>query len=399
MLLPQLSKYNRSMRYELAIAGGGAVGASLARAMRGHSIALVSGHRPATAPVPGPGDFDPRVFALSPGSVEFLRALKVWDVMDPERLTPVHAMRVHGDAQQASIEMDAYRAGVPELAWIVEDRVLQAALWAALGTQDRLEIFAPAQCAGIELGDSATIRLADGRTLEADLLVGADGADSFVRAAAGIAAREESYGQTAVVANFDCEHSHRNTAFQWFQGGPVLALLPLPGQRVSMVWSVPDAEAARLQSLDAHALASAVCEASKGSLGSLQLVSAVKALALRRLIAERMVLPHLALAGDAAHAIHPLAGQGLNLGLQDSHVLGRVLAQREPVRAPGDLAVLRRYERERSEAILAMRATVHGLHTLFGSESRLLGRVRNLGMNLTDKLPVLKNALVRHALN
>jgi ubiquinone biosynthesis UbiH/UbiF/VisC/COQ6 family hydroxylase len=219
-----------------------------------------------------------------------------------------------------------------------------------------------------------------------------------VRSASGIGAREKPYGQTAVVANFACELGHENTAFQWFQGGPVLALLPLPGNRVSMVWSVPEAQAAHLQSLDADALSREVCEAARGAVGSLRLISTVKAFALRRLAADRMVLPHLALAGDAAHVIHPLAGQGLNLGLQDAQVLGRVIALREQVRSPGDLALLRRYERERSEAILAMRATVHGLHSLFGSERRSLGRLRNLGLNLTDRLPVLKNALMRHAL-
>ena len=295
--------------------------------------------------------------------------------------------------------MDAYQAGVPELAWIVEDRALQAALWNALGTQDQLEVFAPAECVCVELRESARVRLSDGRTLEAELLVGADGADSFVRAAAGIGARAKAYGQQAVVANFECGRSHESTAFQWFQGGPVLALLPLPGNRVSMVWSVPDAQAARLQTLDAEALALEVCAASKNAVGSLRLVSQVKAFALRRLSADRMVLAHLALAGDAAHVIHPLAGQGLNLGLQDAQALGKVLALREPMRSLGDLSLLRSYERGRREAILAMRATVHGLHSLFGSDRRLIGSIRNLGLNLTDRLPVLKNALMRHALN
>ena len=386
------------MGFDLIIAGGGAVGASLARALRGHSIALVSSVRPAGAFAPSAEDFDARAYALSPGSVEFLRSIKVWDAIAPERLTPVYAMRVFGDSPGAMLEMDAYRTGVPELAWIVEDRALQAALWSALATQDRLEIFAPAQLSSIELRESARVRLSDGRGLEADLLVGADSADSFVRTAAGIEARETPYGQTAVVANFACERGHENIAYQWFQGGPVLALLPLPATQVSMVWSVPDDEAARLQALDADALALEVATASKNTLGGLRLTSAVKSFPLRRIAAGRMVLPHLALAGDAAHVIHPLAGQGLNLGLQDARVLAEVLAKREPVRTLGDLPLLRRYERERGEAILAMRSAVHGLQSLFAADRRVFGRVRNLGLNFTDRLPVLKNALVRHAL-
>jgi len=385
------------MDFDLVVVGGGVVGAGIARALRGHSVALVSGGAPAPAQVPD-GEFDPRVYALSPGSVAFLRSVKGWDAIAPQRLTPVHRMRIHGDAGNAGLEIDAYRAGVPELAWIVEDRALQAALWGALRTQDRLEIFAPAQCASIEFRAAAHIGLSDGRTLVADLVVGADGADSFVRAAAGIGMREQAYGQTAVVANFECAKHHANTAFQWFQGGPVLALLPLPANRVSMVWSVPDGEAKRLLELGAESLAHEVGAASGGAVGALKLISAVKSFPLREAVAERMVLAHLALAGDSAHVIHPLAGQGLNLGLQDARALGEVLARREPVRGAGDLTVLRRYERERSEAILAMRSTVHALQRLFGSKQRLLELARNQGLNFTDRLPVLKNALVRHAL-
>jgi 2-octaprenylphenol hydroxylase len=388
----------RRMGFDLVVVGGGVVGASFARAMRTHSVALVSGLQPAAAINAADDALDPRVYALSPGSVAFLRSMNVWDAIASSRLTPVHKMRIHGDSAGSVLEIDAYRTGVGELAWIVEDRVLQAALWNALRSQDRLEIFAPAQCASIEIRDLARVSLADGRTLDADLLVGADGADSFVRAAAGIGIRGRSYGQTAIVANFECSQTHANTAFQWFQGGPVLALLPLPANRVSMVWSVADEEATRLLGLDGGSLAREVGESSNGAVGSLKLISPVKAFPLREAIAERMVLPHVALAGDAAHVIHPLAGQGLNLGLQDACALGTVLARREPVRAPGDFTVLRRYERERSEAILAMRSTVHALQRLFGSKQRLLGRARNLGLNLTDRLPVLKNALVRHAL-
>ncbi len=386
------------MRSDLIIVGGGATGASLARAARGLSIALVASGRPATAAFP-PESYDARVYALSPGNVAFLRSIKAWDSIPAERLTPVHAMRVHGDENTARIEFDAYRAGVSELAWIVEDRELQAALWRALGTQDGLEIFAPARCADLRLGATAHITLEDGRQMEADLVVGADGADSFIRRAAGIRESGAPYGQTAVVANFSCERPHANTALQWFQAGPVLALLPLPGDRVSMVWSLPAERAERLLTLGAAALAEEVSEASNRMLGSLRLISAPLAYPLRRMTAARMVLAHLALAGDAAHVIHPLAGQGLNLGLQDARSLGALIAGREPVRGPGDPRLLRRYERERSEAILAMRAAVHGLHCLFDAEGGALRRLRNAGLNLTDRLTVIKNSLLRHALH
>ncbi len=387
------------MEFDVVVVGAGAVGASLARALRGLSVALVSGSRPSGARPASSDEFDPRVYALSPGSVAFLRSIKAWDLIEPSRLTPVRAMRVFGDAPDATLAMDAYRAGVPELAWIVEDRALQAALWSALSTQDRLETIAPAACVSIDFSATAAqVRLADGRMLDTALVVGADGADSFVRSAAGIGVRQRAYGQSAVVANFACEREHANVASQWFQGGPVLALLPLPGRRVSMVWSVPDAQAERLLALAPDLLAREVSAACGEALGELTLVSTVHAFALKRLEAHNLVRERVALAGDAAHVVHPLAGQGLNLGLQDASALAALIANREPVRGVGDFTVLRRYERERREAILAMRSMVHGLYCLFDAKAAAVGRARNLGLNLTDRLPVLKNALLRHAL-
>jgi ubiquinone biosynthesis UbiH/UbiF/VisC/COQ6 family hydroxylase len=219
--------------------------------------------------------------------------------------------------------------------------------------------------------------------------VGADGAHSFVRAQAGIAARERDYGQSALVANFRCERPHHHVAHQWFQRGAVLALLPLPGDHVSMVWSRPT---------EPCDLAHEVETASGGILGQLELVTAPRSYRLRRIAAERMAKPRVALAGDAAHVIHPLAGQGLNLGLQDARALAQVLAEREPSRDPGDLRLLRRYERLRAEPILAMDTMVDTLFRLFGAEHAAAARLRNAGLNLTDRLPVVKNLLMRQAM-
>ena len=307
---------------------------------------------------------------------------------------------MHGDDGKSKIEFDAYSAGESELAWIVEDGLLQDALWRLLAVQERLELIAPAECEGLAAGaECAMLTLRDGRRVGARLVVGADGARSFVRAQAGIASRESAYGQSAVVANFACERPHRNVALQWFQGGPVLALLPLAGQHVSMVWSTGDEQAARLLALDGSALAREVARASGHALGELSLLAPARSLALRRLTAARSVAPRVALAGDAAHVVHPLAGQGANLGFQDARVLADVLQAREPFRDWGDLRVLRRYERARAEAILAMRATVHGLFLLFGAREDVFGPLRNAGLNLVDRLPVLKNVLMRQAMN
>jgi ubiquinone biosynthesis UbiH/UbiF/VisC/COQ6 family hydroxylase len=400
--------------FEVAIVGGGMVGASLARALEGERIALIA-PRPASPARDDASGFDSRVYAISPGNAAFLQRLGAWDAIPPERLTPVHAMRVQGDDGSSAIEFDAYRSGVGELAWIVEDRLVQGALWRALEAQAGLELIEDAVLERIELApQAASLVLAGsaapesarqgsgGRRIEARLVIGADGARSSVRAQAGIASREQGYGQAAVVANFACSRPHRNVAFQWFQGadrhGAVLALLPLPGDRVSMVWSVAAAEAQRLLALEPEALCREVALASYGSLGELSLVTAPRAFALQRLAAGRLVASRVALAGDSAHVIHPLAGQGANLGLQDAKTLAEVIAAREPGRDPGELRLLRRYERARAEDILAMRATVHGLYRLFGARGAPLARLRNAGLKLADRLPVLKSALIRHAM-
>ena len=357
--------------------------------MREVSVALVG-----TAPIAARAEgFDPRVYALSPGNADFLRTLGVWPALPAERLAPVHAMRIYGDDGKASLEFNAYEAGVPELAWIVEDAELQRAL--ASGLQPMA-----AQCERLQIDEHAAhLVLASGEALQARLVIGADGAHSFVRRAAGIAAAERDYGQSALVANFRCERAHRNVALQWFQGGAVLALLPLPGEQVSMVWSLPTQEAERLGALTGEALAHEVEHSSKGGLGALALASPLRSFPLRRLRAARLVAPRLALAGDAGHVIHPLAGQGLNLGLQDARSLARVINGREPGRDAGDERLLRRYERQRAEPILAMDAVVSGLFALYGAKNDWIGRLRNAGLNLTDRLPVLKNILMRQAMS
>src|SRR5262245_26536615 len=244
-----------------------------------------------------PEGFDARVYALTPGNASFLMQLGAWTAMPQDRLVPVHAMRIYGD-QASTLEFDAYGAGVPELAWIVEDAVLQNALWRDIDAQ----VLAPAHCERLLVDDEKVIlELKNKGTIAAKLIVGADGARSFVRAQAGIEAAESDYGQSAVVANFRCERPHANTAWQWFQRGAVLALLPLPGNHVSMVWSLPTAEVERIK----QHLCREVEDATRRALGELELVTPPRSYPLHRLSAARLVAPRVALAGDAAHVIHP----------------------------------------------------------------------------------------------
>jgi 2-polyprenylphenol 6-hydroxylase len=308
-------------------------------------------------------------------------------------------MSIRGDDGRSRLEFDALEGGVAELAWIVEDVALQQALWRDLARS--VEVISGVPCERLVIDSaSATLRLAERKALHARLVVGADGAQSFVRREAGIGALERDYGQAALVGNFRCAKPHGHTARQWFQaGGAVLALLPLAGEQVSMVWSLPVHEAERRIRLKPAALAAELMRACGDALGELAPASPVRSYPLRRLAARSLVAPRVALAGDAGHVIHPLAGQGLNLGLQDARALVEILTRREPGRDPGDYRLLRRYERTRAEPILAMDSTVDGLFRLYRSESRLVSRLRNAGLNLTDHLPVVKNILMRRAMS
>ncbi len=387
------------MNVDILVSGGGLVGASLACALRGLAVAIIDQQSVARAPAVEAG-FDSRIYALSPGNAAFLGSIGAWDRMPPGAATPVHGMRVRGDDGKALLEFDAWETGVAELAWIVEDRLLQAALRDALATCADATLLAPARCAALSIDAGGVAATLDGgERIEARLVVGADGAGSLVRQNAGIAVHERPYGHSAVVANFACEKPHGCVARQWFQGGPVLALLPLPGRHVSMVWSTHDAEAARLAGLEPEALCRAVGAAAGGELGGLCLVTSPRVFPLRRISAARTVAHRVALVGDAAHVLHPLAGQGANLGFQDAKELAEVLASRAPGRDPGDLGLLRKYERARAEDILAMDATVHGLFSLFGAASPAVKRARNAGLQLVDRMAVVKNLLMRHAMH
>ena len=379
---------------DVVIVGAGLVGASLAAALGGSglSVAVVE-PAPPSAP---PDDWDSRIYAISPASSTFLSAVGAWQRLDPKRVQAVAGMEICGDEPGARLAFSAYESGVAALAHIVESGRLQHALWQTLHDVD-VRVIAPAQCAGLEVGErAATLTLADGTALAARLVVGADGAQSWVRRTAGGHARARSYGQLGVVANFAIARSHRGIAYQWFRADGVLAYLPLAGERMSMVWSTPEAHGRELAALDAAALCRRVAAAGREVLGDLDLVTAPKAFPLQLLTAESMIARRVALVGDAAHVVHPLAGQGVNLGFGDAHALAEALRDRGAA-DPGDRLLLRRYERSRAEAILAMRTVTHGLVGLFGRTGAIPSHLGNLGLNLTQRLPVIKNLLVRHA--
>src|SRR3990172_1393407 len=395
-----------AMNFDAVIIGGGLVGASLAVALRdsGLSLALVESQ---AAPEPAAG-WDSRIYAISPGSRSFLQRSGVWSLLDPSRIAPVETMRVFGDTG-AELEFSAYQIGVAELACILENRALQHALWQKLQQQENLTLLHPATCAALRFaGTAAELTLEDGRTLSAKLVIGADGRNSWVREQAGISAAPVDYQQLGVIANFTCELPHRGIAYQWFQPDGILALLPLPGNHVSMVWSVgaretfvpaPARRAAPLLELSHDELCAQVAAASQYALGKLKIITTPAAFPLRMLTLPHIVAPRLALAGDAAHNIHPLAGQGVNMGFRDARQLAQVLIERGAQNDCGDAHLLRRYERKRKEDIYAMQATTYGLKHLFNNDAPLLRTVRNLGLSAANRITPLKKMLVQHALN
>ena len=383
------------MHFDVVIVGSGLVGAAFALALNaaGLRIALIETQPP---PVPGAG-WDSRVYAISPGSAAFLDGCGVWQQLDTSRVTRIEDMRVFGDDAASELDFSAYEAGLRELAFIVENRQMQYALWRALQQGD-IELFAPAACSALSIAaDAAEVTLADGRVLRANLVVGADGADSWVRSQAGMRVAARPYRQSAVVANFIAAKPHRGTAFQWFRRDGVLALLPLPANHVSLVWSTAEEHAAYLTALSPQDLAAEVAGASGSVLGGMELITPAAAFPLRLQRVPRLVQPRLALIGDAAHSVHPLAGQGVNLGFRDARELAGVLTRRGAQPDCGDYHLLRRYERARREDILAMQVTTDALQKLFNNDAQWLAAARNLGLRLTNHQAQLKNLLVQHA--
>jgi ubiquinone biosynthesis UbiH/UbiF/VisC/COQ6 family hydroxylase len=383
------------MEFDIVIVGGGLAGLALAVALKRSrlSIAIVEGRLPVR-----PADWDTRIYAVSPANARFLNDIGIWGHLDTGRIAPVRAMEVYGDAG-GRLDFSAYDAGVAELAWIVEASAMQQELWETARRQGNVTLFCPASPKSLAIADDGvSLTTADGRTLTSRLVVAADGADSWTRTAAGIDVTFKPYGQHGVVANFRTERPHREVACQWFRSDGVLAYLPLPGNLISIVWSTPAEQAAELLALSPTAFCARVADAGQRRLGALDLVTPPVGFPLRLMRAPRMVAPRLALIGDAAHAIHPLSGHGINLGFQDARVLAETLSAAPEHVECGDLGWLRRFARARQEEVVALQSATDGLQRLFARQSQPLALLRNAGLNLTHRLPVVKDALVRYAM-
>lgn len=381
------------MTTDVLIVGGGLVGAAaaLGLAKSGFDVVLLEPHPPQIN-----DDWDARVYAVSPGNVAWLSKLGVWDRLPVTRKQAITRMDVRGDTH-GRICFDAYEAHAATLASIVENRQLQLAIWAGFA-EAGVQVIAARPTAIETQVTQATCQLDNGQTVSARLVVAADGANSWTRQQAGITVNSKPYHQLGVVANFELSAPHFGTARQWFKQDSILAWLPLPGQRMSMVWAQTEAAAANLMALDQKSFCQKVRAAGFGEWGELRLVTPPQAFPLRLSSAEKNIAERLVLVGDAAHTVHPLAGQGVNLGFRDVRELLSQIQARKHHEDIGATAFLRHYARSRAEDVLVMQKSCDGLQRLFNQAPSWMGPLRNIGLSAVNQSSWLKRQLIAQAM-
>ena len=387
--------------FDVTVAGGGMVGCALCCALAGIGlrVALVE-TRPPEGDWPA-GEVDLRVSALTRASQRILANLGAWDAIVALRASPYREMEVWDAGGRGRIHFDAADVGEPDLGHIVENRVIRRALWERLAGLDGVTLHAPDEVVDIGEGEggSRELRLASGRRLQTRLLVGAEGARSPVREMAGIHSTGWSYEQKAIVATVETEIDHGEVARQRFMPEGPLALLPINDGRCSIVWSTTPARADELLGLDDAAFCRALTAASDGVLGEVLAVGPRGGFPLALRHADSYIAPRLVLVGDAAHGVHPLAGQGVNLGFLDAAVLADVLDEAKRAGRPvGGRPTLRRYERARKGGNIAMLGAMDLFKRLFGNDRVPLVLLRNLGLTAADRAGPLKQALTRRAM-
>ncbi|MEZ5565543.1 MAG: FAD-dependent monooxygenase [Gammaproteobacteria bacterium] len=398
---------------DVLIIGGGVAGLACANLLRSLTsdhlrIGVVEAHPP--KPLSADAEADLRVFAIAPGPRSILERAGAWSRLPPGRAGAYERMRIwsaggtpHGSG---SIGFDAADQGLPELGHIVEHDWLRTGLW-----NRWREVCSPAQASAARITnqlpvaldvqpDAMVVHFEDGTTIATRLLVGADGADSWVREQLRVPSTGRDYRQSAIVAHVSSERNHERTAWQRFLSTGPVALLPLADGRSSIVWSCFEAEAQTLMALSDADFGTRLSAATGHVLGELKLTTRRIAFPLAARHTHRYTGARFALIGDAAHRIHPLAGQGINQGLLDAAALADILAahlQAGSLADPGDALVLRRYERRRKGANLLTMATMEGLHRMFTSDSTILAGMAAAGMGAVDRLPPLKRWLAAQA--
>lgn len=385
--------------HDVAVIGGGTVGCAFALAAARAGLSVLVVDRQAVSPPTIRDPMDLRVSALSPAAERILAALGVWQEIEAVRASPYRRMEIWDVAGSGKLTFESAEAGEPRLGHIVENRLVQGVLRADLTRHARVKLRCPAGLETFDVErDWVLLELDDGIMERARLLVGADGGRSMVRGRAGIPVSTWDYRQRALVTHVATGEPHRQSCYQRFLSTGPVAFLPLLEGRSSIVWSTTPEEARRLKALPDDEFALALEEAVEGRLGRISQVGERASFPLQYLHASRYVDERIALVGDAAHVVHPLAGQGVNLGLLDAAALAEVVVEaHRRQRDFGRVSELRRYERWRKGDNLVMADALHALKHLFGSDERAVAWARNLGLSLVDELKPVKKLFMRQA--
>ncbi|MGM0594416.1 MAG: UbiH/UbiF/VisC/COQ6 family ubiquinone biosynthesis hydroxylase [Pseudomonadota bacterium] len=388
------------MDFDILIVGGGMVGATLACALGDTPlrVAVVEAYEAQTE---WPEEeFDIRVSAITRATQRVFEAVGAWEGMARRRVCPYQHMHVWDATGSGVIDFDAADIGEPDLGLIVENRVILAALLERMAAFDNVDLYCPAQVSELDRsGGGVTLSLSDGQTLHGKVVVGADGANSWVREQAGIDTTGWAYDQTAVVASIKTSRDHQATCWQRFMPTGPLAFLPLPGGYSSIVWSTSPERAAELVEMEESRFLDELQLSFGDKLGRMQSTGPRGAFPLQLKHANRYTDQRLVLIGNAAHAIHPLAGQGLNLGVSDVAALAEVLLEAQRARQDiGEHGVLRRYERWRKADNVAVMAAMDGFKRIFSNDIGPLKLLRNAGMRLANRAAPAKHLMIRRAM-
>jgi len=378
---------------DIIIVGAGLVGlaAAIALAKQNKRVVLIDAKKQLSTMQSA---WDERVYALTPESESWLKVLDVWRHVESSRVNAIHAMHLWGGSDDPLILSDK-DANLLKLGVIIENQNLMYALWQQIGTLD-VTVITGVNCEFLQKEDQYIQLALQGDTkITAKLIIAADGVNSWVRQQVNIAVKEKSFNQTAIVANFSAEKNHQNIARQWFLPHETLALLPLPNQMVSMVWSLSTKKANELLRVSKKDLANKVEFQTKYELGPLELVGEVLSFTLTQQTATQLIAERVVLIGDAAHQIHPMAGQGVNLGFRDVMELQNLLSTSHALQDIGEYSFLRNFERARIADIATMNTLATWLDYLFADESGAVKKTINWGLQQLNHQTTLKKLLIQ----